>query len=166
MTSPTKALITTHILDQTTGRPAAGVQVHLHSNGEGNKSSIHVAAHTDADGRIGQWTEVLSSPQRNATEYLATEHLSMEHLATGSSSSSKADSAEDLDANTLIAQRISEQAEPQTWRLVFHTGKYFNNKTFWPVVELVVLIDSKDERGHWHVPLLLGPFGYTTYRGS
>ena len=149
MASPGKALITTHVLDQTTGHPAAGLRVHLHSD----DSSIHVAARTDVDGRIGWWTEILHTQYSAATEY-------------GGQPGTQADKENLLDPNYHIAKHIWEQREPQSWRLVFETGAYFKGETFWPVVELVVLIDQGDERGHWHIPLLLGPFGYTTYRGS
>ncbi len=56
---------------------------------------------------------------------------------------------------------------PGTYRLVFETGEYFKglgSKTFFPRVELIFEIDKSDE--HYHVPLLLSPFGYSTYRGS
>jgi 5-hydroxyisourate hydrolase len=53
------------------------------------------------------------------------------------------------------------------YRLVFATGDYFKRKntaTFYPtvVVEFQIIIPDQ----HYHVPLLLSPFGYSTYRGS
>ncbi len=54
-----------------------------------------------------------------------------------------------------------------THRLVFGTGDYFDGQgraTFYPEV-VVVFVVTDDERHH-HVPLLLGPYSYTTYRGS
>ena len=48
------------------------------------------------------------------------------------------------------------------YRLTFATGDAGN--TFFPEVHVIVDID--DSEGHYHVPLLLSPFGYTTYRGS
>jgi 5-hydroxyisourate hydrolase len=53
------------------------------------------------------------------------------------------------------------------YRLVFETGAYFRaqgQKTFFPRVEVVFEVDNPDE--HYHVPLLLSPFSYSTYRGS
>ena len=52
------------------------------------------------------------------------------------------------------------------YRLMFQTGEYYrlmNVESFYPkvVVEFVVT-----KAGHYHVPLLLSPFGYSTYRGS
>jgi 5-hydroxyisourate hydrolase len=48
------------------------------------------------------------------------------------------------------------------YRLGFETGEYGNE--FFPFVHVVFVID--EERAHYHVPLLLSPYGYTTYRGS
>jgi 5-hydroxyisourate hydrolase len=47
-------------------------------------------------------------------------------------------------------------------RLVFATGDAGN--VFYPQVHIVVSLD--EEQDHYHIPLLLSPFGYTTYRGS
>ena len=52
-------------------------------------------------------------------------------------------------------------------RLVFETGDYFAAQevsTFYP--EVVVVFEVADAAAHHHVPLLLSPFGYSTYRGS
>lgn len=54
-----------------------------------------------------------------------------------------------------------------TYRLHFETGAYFartDTPTFYPVVELV--FEVTDAAAHYHVPLLLSPFAYSTYRGS
>ena len=53
------------------------------------------------------------------------------------------------------------------YRLIFDTAKYFANhqiKGFYPQVTIVFRIE--DPVQHYHVPLLLSPFGYSTYRGS
>jgi 5-hydroxyisourate hydrolase len=52
------------------------------------------------------------------------------------------------------------------YKLAFDTKAYFKAegvKTFYPTVEIIFEIKT---RKHYHVPLLLNPFGYTTYRGS
>jgi 5-hydroxyisourate hydrolase len=57
--------------------------------------------------------------------------------------------------------------EATVYRLRFATGAYFQAqgvRTFYPEVSVVFQIH--DSREHYHVPLLLSPFGYTTYRGS
>jgi len=56
---------------------------------------------------------------------------------------------------------------PGRHRLVFQTGEYFGGRgvdTFYP--EVVVVFEVTDEAAHHHVPLLLSPFAYSTYRGS
>ncbi|MBL0050876.1 MAG: hydroxyisourate hydrolase [Bacteroidetes bacterium] len=55
---------------------------------------------------------------------------------------------------------------PGFYKFVFHISEYFksqNIKSFYPQVTIEFeIIDSS----HYHVPLLLNPFGYSTYRGS
>ena len=56
---------------------------------------------------------------------------------------------------------------PGTYRLRFETGPYFTacrQDAFFPYVEVVFTIDDPGRRHH--IPLLLSPFGYSTYRGS
>lgn len=57
--------------------------------------------------------------------------------------------------------------EPGTYRLRFATGAYLaaqGQAGFFPVVEIQFTVT--DGAQHHHVPLLLSPFGYATYRGS
>ena len=52
------------------------------------------------------------------------------------------------------------------YKLRFETKDYFDKDripTFYPYVEIVFDLQSTD---HYHIPLLLNPFGYSTYRGS
>jgi 5-hydroxyisourate hydrolase/2-oxo-4-hydroxy-4-carboxy-5-ureidoimidazoline decarboxylase len=52
------------------------------------------------------------------------------------------------------------------YKLVFETGFYYSAKsikTFYPLVEIQFMVSDDS---HYHVPLLLSPFGYSTYRGS
>ena len=54
-----------------------------------------------------------------------------------------------------------------TYRLHFDTQQYFStvgDAGFYPYAEIVFIIDNTDQ--HYHIPLLLSPFGYSTYRGS
>jgi 5-hydroxyisourate hydrolase len=56
---------------------------------------------------------------------------------------------------------------PGTYRLVFDTRQYFAGRgtpAFFPSVTIAFDVSSSGE--HYHVPLLLSPFGYSTYRGS
>jgi 5-hydroxyisourate hydrolase len=53
------------------------------------------------------------------------------------------------------------------YRLIFDTDRYFADndlQSFYPQITVVFKIDNSNQ--HYHVPLLLSPFGYSTYRGS
>ena len=53
------------------------------------------------------------------------------------------------------------------YRLTFDTALYFAARdapAFYPEVSIVFQV--RDAAEHYHVPLLLSPFGYSTYRGS
>ena len=64
--------------------------------------------------------------------------------------------------------RLTEHAtRAGVHRLVFATGPWFEGQgreTFYPEVSLAFVVHEPAE--HHHVPLLLAPFGYSTYRGS
>jgi 5-hydroxyisourate hydrolase len=59
--------------------------------------------------------------------------------------------------------RLRAQSEPGTYALTFETGGY-NPDGFFPSVTIDFTIVNPEQ--HYHVPLLLSPFGYSTYRGS
>jgi 5-hydroxyisourate hydrolase len=55
---------------------------------------------------------------------------------------------------------------PGVYKMKFETKEYFSKlgvQTFYPFIEIVFTITGNE---HYHVPLLLNPFGYSTYRGS
>ncbi|MBD8871012.1 hydroxyisourate hydrolase [Nocardioides donggukensis] len=107
------ASLSTHVLDTTTGRPAAGLAVRL----TGTDGEELGSGATDADGRIGS----LGPTELQAGDYV----------------------------------------------LRFDTGAWFSaagSTGFYP--EVVVVFTVAEGGGHHHVPLLLSPFGYSTYRGS
>jgi 5-hydroxyisourate hydrolase len=57
------------------------------------------------------------------------------------------------------------KVEPGTHRLTFDVAEYFGERdAFYPEVTVTFVVAPGED--HYHVPLLLGPFGYTTYRGS
>jgi 5-hydroxyisourate hydrolase len=71
------------------------------------------------------------------------------------------------DAPLLTGDRI----EPGTYELRFHTGAYFRRigvpLSDPPFLDVIVIrFGIADPEGHYHVPLLLSPYGYSTYRGS
>jgi 5-hydroxyisourate hydrolase len=68
------------------------------------------------------------------------------------------------DADGRVASLGPEALPAGTYRLIFDTGGYLA-QAFFP--EVTITFTVADEPGqHYHVPLLLSPFGYTTYRGS
>lgn len=57
--------------------------------------------------------------------------------------------------------------EKGVYRLTFETAPYFRSvksESFYPYVQIV--FEVSEASAHYHVPLLLSPFGYSTYRGS
>jgi len=59
-----------------------------------------------------------------------------------------------------------DRVQPGRYRLTFDTGRWFaerNRDCFYP--EVIITFTVSDD-GHYHVPLLLAPYAYSTYRGS
>ncbi len=98
--------ISTHILDTSKGKPAAGVSVHLYFG----PTLINSAA-TNTDGRIP------------------------------------------------VLLPADCQLTSGTYKIVFET-----QGVFFP--EVAITFEVNDASAHYHVPLLLSPYGYSTYRGS
>ncbi len=153
MTSQKRDLITSHVLDQTTGRPAANIHATLTFSAEkwvltsGKPTPIWEATTDAATGRIETWKEV---PTEETPD--------------------KDSPAESID-RALRFLRDSFDLKKVRWTLHLETGEYWEAKgqknSFYPWVEVnfEVNLDELDT-GHWHIPVLLGPYGYTTYRGS
>lgn len=92
---------------------------------------------------------------------------SLERLDATGSSKALATGTTDADGRSkdLVGGKALEANT--TYRLTFQTGDYFSKRGelgFYPraAIEFVV----RDPEAHHHVPLLLSPFGYSTYRGS
>ena len=65
----------------------------------------------------------------------------------------------------LVPQDVA--LTPNSYRIRFDTHAYARKnqfECFFP--EVTIVFDVKDSSQHYHVPLLLSPFGYSTYRGS
>ena len=75
-----------------------------------------------------------------------------------------------VEANTDIDGRLRLDRANLTagvYRLVFDTGTYFSatgREAFYPEVSVTFWVRESGQ--HYHVPLLLSPFAYSTYRGS
>jgi 5-hydroxyisourate hydrolase len=84
------------------------------------------------------------------------------------------------DADGRVTSLGPETVEPGTYRLIFDTGGYLGRQhdgsdsggsvsdtesaVFFPEVTVTFAVAGGGE--HYHVPLLMSPFGYSTYRGS
>jgi 5-hydroxyisourate hydrolase len=68
------------------------------------------------------------------------------------------------DADGRIMDWMECDAQRAEYRITFITAPYHNNKGFFPSVSINFTIDNPDQ--HYHVPLLLSPYSYSTYRGS
>jgi 5-hydroxyisourate hydrolase len=71
------------------------------------------------------------------------------------------------DADGRVRDLLASPPEVGRYRLSFDTGAYFGavgEAGFYPEVSVTFVIRHGEE--HYHVPLLLSPFGYSTYRGS
>ena len=71
------------------------------------------------------------------------------------------------DSDGRVAEIAPDGLTAATYSLVFATGDYFaarGRETFYPEVTVTFVLDDP-QRGY-HVPLLLSPFAYSTYRGS
>jgi 5-hydroxyisourate hydrolase len=104
--------ITTHVLDTSAGKPAAGLPVVLEFQMSGEWHEIGRGS-TDSDGRL----------------------------------------------RTLVP--VDNELQPGTYRISFDTSA---KSAFYPRVAVEFIVH--DPAQHYHVPLLLSPFGYSTYRGS
>ena len=67
------------------------------------------------------------------------------------------------DADGRISD-LATELSAGTYRLTFDTGRYFDGQTFYPEVAITFTVSDRSE--HYHVPLLLSPYAFSTYRGS
>jgi 5-hydroxyisourate hydrolase len=73
----------------------------------------------------------------------------------------------DADGRVADLQPHEEPLRPGSYRLLYAVGEYFASAGRPSLyTEIVVQIQIGEWADHYHVPLLLSPFGYTTYRGS
>jgi 5-hydroxyisourate hydrolase len=102
----------------------------------------------------------LGKPAKNVQVQLERRQTSGKWLAMASART---------DQDGRCGQLLSSDAILQSgeYRLRFDTAKYFATQKIaglYPVVEITFQV--RDGESHFHVPLLLSPNGYTTYRGS
>ena len=76
-----------------------------------------------------------------------------------------------LDGRTDSPLLVGDEVEAGVYELVFHVGEYFR-KLGGPLPEpafldrIAIRFGIADPASRYHVPLLLSPYGYSTYRGS
>ena len=71
------------------------------------------------------------------------------------------------DADGRVTDLGPHHLDAGTYRVTFSTGEYFagrGQETFYPSVTVSFTVVAGER--HYHVPLLLSPYSYTTYRGS
>ena len=152
-----KDRITCHILDTAAGRPAAGVRVRLELTAP-VASEAHPQAtkkfesQTNEDGRVTSWLPYSdSNASGDVPIYTLDDVLDKAEEEVKSTSASTEDKA--AEASPLST----------TWTLRFDTGSYYGPTAFFPEVAVTFRVNAGQ---HYHVPLLLSPYSYTTYRGS
>ncbi|CAJ1948680.1 unnamed protein product [Sphenostylis stenocarpa] len=74
-------------------------------------------------------------------------------------------STTDPDGRSGQLLSLVDDVSPGIYRISFNTGKYIPNG-FFPYVSIVFEIKESQKGEHFHVPLLLSPFSFSTYRGS
>jgi 5-hydroxyisourate hydrolase len=73
-------------------------------------------------------------------------------------------SRDQFSVESVVQEASKEQGVPSVWTIKFDTGAYFGtDKTFFPEVEVAFFVKPGQ---YYHVPLLLSPYSYSTYRGS
>ena len=93
--------------------------------------------------------------------------ISLERLNAGEGWSPLSQGVTDEDGRVKLFVLTEPDLSAGTYRLVFSVEKYFEQlkqKSFYPEVSVTFLVEAGAE--HYHVPLLISPFGYSTYRGS
>jgi 5-hydroxyisourate hydrolase len=129
--------ITVHILDTSVGLPASAVGVQLEYLDGPNWNQLTTSV-TNSNGRCDPFWPT------DDNEVLYQSHFPLISLSHSSQ---------------LLSVGL--------YRMTFLTQDYFtaqNKSSFYPLVNIVFNVTNPS--GHYHIPLILSPYGYTTYRGS
>ena len=94
--------------------------------------------------------------------------IELHHVSTGALLKTVHTNA---DGRTDAPLLVGDELRADEYELLFHVGDYFRRTgltvtrpSFLDIV--VVRVGLADADGHYHVPLLLSPYGYSTYRGT
>jgi 5-hydroxyisourate hydrolase len=63
-------------------------------------------------------------------------------------------------------RELGGRLEPGTWRLLFAVDDYLARQQYDGFYSTIAIQFTVRDDGHYHIPLLLSPYGYSTYRGS
>ncbi|MEU3277632.1 hydroxyisourate hydrolase [Streptomyces antibioticus] len=136
-TPATTACVSTHILDTSVGRPARGVAVRLAARaGRDAPWQPLGGSATDADGRCKD----LPAPPEGTT------HVRL-----------------DFDTEAYLQTSLQTSAKKQADAQQDAPANRDSGAVFFPEVTVAFAVTAGE---HYHVPLLLNPFGYSVYRGS
>lgn len=131
------APITCHVLNTVSGTPASGLKA------------------------------TLSLLEKSSTESTSLQSTTSFQTTTDDDGRVKEwDDAADGTSLTAVMDKYS-QGDKIPWSIKFEIGPWYEAngiESFWPEVEIKFYV-KKGER-HYHVPCLVGPWTYTTYRGS
>ena len=141
--TPSRSSITTHILDSTTGLPAHNIHAILQLMSVSSASSILEA-------------KVVLDPPIPFAGVTSED---------GRINSWEPQSVSGAEPPVSFQELWARHERSRTiWALKLDCLRYWGeNNTFYPEVEIKFVVK---QGGHYHVPVLLGPWGYTTYRGS
>lgn len=136
----TRPPITTHVLDVSLGKPGSGIEVTLAWWKETTSTSILTSKERDN----GKWSTLGTSVTDEDGRSGPLMPLS----------------------NTIPAGRYRLTFDTESYFLRVHSKKGESSKVFYPFVSVVFQVSPSQATEHFHVPVLLSPFSYSTYRGS
>ena len=143
MSSPFTSPITCHVLNTLTGTPAANLTCKLTL--------------------LSPLPSNRNSQRRSFTQILLPAEFSARTDADGRVRGWDPTQSHNL-TETLAEFKDGERI---AWSIKFEVGEWYGKQgveSFWPEIEVKFFV-RKGER-HYHVPVLVGPWTYTTYRGS
>ncbi|MFE4667912.1 hydroxyisourate hydrolase [Streptomyces sp. NPDC056716] len=145
MSTSTTASVSTHVLDTSRGRPAGGVTVHLAARAgrDADWQPLGGSA-TDADGRCRDLPALPGATTHVRLDFAVEPYF---------------EEATEPYVEESTAQTAENRADPQQDAPAHRDS----GAVFFPEVAITFAVRPGE---HYHVPLLLNPFGYSVYRGS
>ncbi|KAK9319702.1 hypothetical protein V1517DRAFT_331608 [Lipomyces orientalis] len=139
--------ITCHVLNTVTGRPVSGLRCTLSKQIDdtaGPQFSAFATAETNTDGRIVSWNLGVSNYQASPA------------------------SIDDFNEKARVGEDGYQDSHDTLYCVRFEAiEELFEGDTFFPYIEIVFKIPAgKYGKEHFHIPLLLSKYSYSTYRGS